>query len=141
MPRPPLPRSIHTISSQALRRKVKASEVLCRQSQAQSLQVPRRLTVGALHQMMQAQSLKVPRRRTAKATYSHSQLPFPFWKRFYRSRRNRFCQRLGGMWERAQVMTQAVTQLSIVSLGCRLQLRHFEMCKRPLTVPASQIPS
>ena len=123
MPRPPLPRSIHAISSQALRRKVKASEVLCRQSQAQSLQVPRRFTVGALHQMMQAQSLqvprqctvgalhqmmqaqslKVPRRRTAKATYSHSQLPFPFWKRFYRSRRNRFCQRLGGMWEKAQV--------------------------------------
>ena len=126
--------------------------------QAQSLQVPRRYAVGALHRMMQVQSIQVhrrctvralrlttqaqvPRRRAVKATYSHSRLPFPFWKRFYRSRRHRFCQRLGGMWERAQVMTQAVTQLSIVSLGCRLQLRHFEMCKRPLTVLASQIPS
>ena len=119
MPRPPLPRSIHTISSQALRRKVKASEVLCRQSQAPSLQVPRQCTVGALHQMMQAQSLKVPRRctvgalrlttqaqvhhrRAVKANHSQSQLPFPFWKRFYRIRRHRFCQRSGGMWNRAK---------------------------------------
>ena len=31
---PPLPRSTHTISSQVLRRKVKASKVLCQQSQA-----------------------------------------------------------------------------------------------------------
>ena len=90
-----------------------------RTTRAQSLKVPRRCTVGALHQMMQAQSLKVPRRctvgalrlttqaqvhhrRAVKANHSQSQLPFPFWKRFYRIRRHRFCQRSGGMWNRAK---------------------------------------
>ena len=92
---------------------------LRRTTQDQSLKVPRRCTVGALHQMMQAQSLKVPRRctvgalrlttqaqvhhrRAVKANHSQSQLPFPFWKRFYRIRRHRFCQRSGGMWNRAK---------------------------------------
>ena len=55
--------------------------------------------VGALRLTTQAQVL---RRRAVKATYSHSQLPFPFWKRFYRIRRHRFCQRSGGMWNRAK---------------------------------------